>query len=193
MIDMESDSEIDTNAELVSARAFARDFIPVDGVDYRWAYDYTVKMLAGARESTQNIDKKAQHIIAFVAPGSGVLALLMAVLPSQKEGIHDSVLATAGLAIVSLAVSVFFAFRALYPKAWTLGPKAINAVLMSHKYPDSENKSMGHQATAIAASVCYMCLLMDKKGRQLSKSYMALFVAALCFALCAVLNYFFLT
>ncbi|MFH1373734.1 MAG: hypothetical protein ABII79_08070 [bacterium] len=170
---------------------FARQFTPKKNINYKWAYEYALKTLMNAREATLNLEHKAERMIHFLAPGTGIVTGILTLWSSSNVGFQWIVLIPAIVAIGCLIAAVTFAFRVLFPSEWTLGPLVKNAVLVAEQYPDTETMAMGYQSTVLAASVTWMCILMDLKGQQVKYSYRALLTGMLFAIISVIISYFF--
>lgn len=159
------------------AQEVIRTFEPKDNVNYKWAYEYALTMLMNARESTLNLDRKADRVTHFLVPGISVVISLLTLWSSDKIDLQWFSIIPIIITFVCLLLSGLFAFNALYPSRWTLGPAVENAVPLAEKFACSENKAVGFQTTVITASVIWMCNVMDIKAQQLKYSYIAVLIA----------------
>ena len=174
------------------ALAEAEEFEPKPEAKYRWVYEYAMTIFMESRASTANLEKKAQNIISFLAPGSGVIAIAIGIFPPREYGVHAITIICSAVALVMLGFAVWFAFQAMKPSTWTLGPTIRETINAAEYYAKNEN-DYGYQANMLEVSKTRMCLLMEAKATKLTRSFQCLSIAFLAIGIAALSAcYFFL-
>jgi hypothetical protein len=169
-------SKIENDPSYVAIRDFANKFIPKEDINYQWVYEYFVGLLGEARLATINLESKALKIVEFIAPLMGIAVSLLAIYTAQQHSLGCFLITCLIFFFLSLALAIFFAFKALSLREWAFGPKMDQSLLLAEHYKDSEQKALGHQSAAMMMSICWMQLLMKDKGGNIRYSYFFLFV-----------------
>lgn len=170
-----SKAELKSNSHYREAEEFARAYKPAKGRSYRWAYEDAIAAFDRATDAVGALDRKAESMIKYVAPGTGLLGLAFAILAHTLNiSIYAGVLVVVG--IVALLLSMVSCLLSLWPHRQTLTP-GVHHALQCVDYEDYDSEqAMGLFATGIDWATVGKIIVADLKAKYVRFGYASFIV-----------------
>ena len=176
-------SDIESHGDYKKAADFSDAFEPEKDKPYGWLYEHAMHLLRDANQSVAALDVKAENMVRYVGPGSGLMSIAVAWLASGEFFIGSELaryVIIAGLTLFMFAT--ISALLSLLPHHKAIAPPVDDVLGAIEKY-DSKDEAMAKAATGIEISVEVMIIVAEEKAGYLLASYWAFFLG---FALLAI-------
>ena len=165
-----SQSEVESDDLYREAVTFMNDFKPLEGRSYDWVYEHAIRTFDRANEGIDYLDKKAESMVRYLGPGSGLLGVLFTryVTPEVHQEWVTMVPAVVGAAgVLCIIAAIFAALRVVVPYPHTYGASVQDATKVAEEFGDRD-KCLGYYATGLAVSIAILRIVSKKKAQQLS-------------------------
>jgi hypothetical protein len=165
-----SKEEIEANPDYREAGEFTQTYKPIKGRSYRWVYDDAIRAFDRATDTILILDQKAESMIKFVAPGTGLLGLAFVWLVlSLNACLWATVLI--GIGIVLLCISMVSSLLSLSPHRSTFTP-GVEGALECADTPEYDcEQALAKFATAVDWSTVGRIIVADFKGKYVRFAY----------------------
>lgn len=166
--------DLKADAQYKETEKFAKEFEPQEGKSYKWVYNHALYQFNDITEALNDLDKKADSMIKYLAPSSGILGTVFVYFLSQGNytGIIILVLFGVFLVIVSMALSVY----SLMPLTQSMLP-SIRQAIEAAEYFSDENQACGSFVTGIDLAIKMKRHINRIKAVRIKWSYRIFFIA----------------
>jgi len=185
------EKELRRNHRYREAEQFAQDYEPIKGRSYQWVYEDAVRAFNRATDAINTLDRKAEGMIKYVTPGTGLFGLAFAILAQAFDvSMYAGVLVAIGIA--GLLASIISCLLSLCPHQQTLTPSVHRALQCADYEEYDSEQAIGLFTTGIGWATVGKIILTDIKATYLRFAYrsftagLVLIFAGLCWTLLAL-------
>ncbi|MEW6411480.1 MAG: hypothetical protein AB1483_03295 [Candidatus Zixiibacteriota bacterium] len=157
---------IEADPRYARADEFMRSFEPLDNRSYEWVYEYAIRTFEMADRSLDTLDAKAESMVRYLGPGSGILGVGLASLAASEISVRKPELVIVAFGVMCILAAILAAFRALLPHPHTFGASVQDATKVAGHY-DDRDKCLGYCAAGLGVSIAVLRIVSEKKAQQL--------------------------
>ncbi len=162
--------DIESHPDYRAAREFAKAFEPKRGRSYKWVYDDAMRAFDLITDSIAVLDRKAENIIKYIAPGTGLLGLAFAWLAqSNHVNLWAGILVLVGA--VALTLSMINSLLSLRPHRTTFTPDTKDALNCANYEDYDSEQALGMFATGVNSSTVGRMILAARKAAYVQRAY----------------------
>ena len=149
------------------AKKFRKEFVPKDK-DYDWVYLYSQKWFNMINENIIYIDDKADNMLKYLAPSSGLLGILAILLQTKYGDLWLSVLSLIGIGFIVSSICV--CINILWATDFALPPATRTAITKADEYSTS-SQAKAKFSTSIDVAAIQNISVIEYKSQQLNIAY----------------------
>jgi len=147
---------------------FANSFNPQSDCAYGWVYEHSLSLYNQTSESINDLDKKADNMIKYLVPGSGLLGLFVSYIALSRGNFMIGLYAFIG--IIFVIGALIYAVSALMPSDYALLPSVKSALNKADNYPQTE-QAKAKFASIIAIAISGQLSAIEYKYKKVDISY----------------------
>lgn len=162
--------DIESHPDYRAAREFTKAFEPQKGRSYKWVYDDAMRAFDLITDTITVLDRKAENIIKYIAPGTGLLGLAFAWLAKNAcINMWAGIVVLAG--ILALVLSTLNSLSSLQPHRTTFAPDTKDALDCADYEDYDSEQALGLFAAGVNSCTVGRMILADQKAACIQRAY----------------------
>lgn len=168
---------------------YGKSFEPQKDISYEWIYNHSMKQYGEVVDTLKDMDKKADSMIKYLAPSSGLLSIVLGLISLNMNSVWLLISITTGVAL--LIGAMVFSLMAVKPMQQCILPTTTNALEIQEYFKD-DNFAKGDFAICIEGAVQILSYVNHIKARRIDFSY-RLFMGAVTWLLVTMIIFLFIS
>jgi len=159
-------NDINKNIEYLKIDTFINEFEPKANIDYTWVYEHAVRLYDDVSKMNRLLDSKAQNLVQYLAPSSGLIGIAIAWFNLQNNNMIY-VYIPIFLGILLLLASMLHCLLVLMPHQQSTFPSVRGAIESAESYENENNKAKAMFSLGIESSIVIKCIINNVKAKYL--------------------------